>query len=143
MAHNHKEERRRKEFGEWLRKHREAMRPPLSQTEAGKRAGMSRTQWTRIEHGESGTKRENIPLIARAVGADLTQTYIRAGFNPPAEPEAEADDISVRIFNISRELPPETRITALGVMEAIWRGEIVKANEPVKPVAKRRPPKTA
>ncbi len=46
---------------------------------------MSRTQWTRLELGLSGTRRENIPKIAQAVNADLGETYKRAGFDPPRE----------------------------------------------------------
>ena len=76
-------EKQRKEFGRWLRQHREAL--GLNQSEAGRRAGMSRTQWTRLELGESGTRRENVPQIARAIKADLHETYRRAGFVPPIE----------------------------------------------------------
>jgi transcriptional regulator with XRE-family HTH domain len=76
-------EKQRKEFGRWLREHREAL--GLNQTEAGRRAGMSRTQWTRLELGESGTRRENVPQIAKAIKSDLHETYRRAGFVPPSE----------------------------------------------------------
>lgn len=70
-------------LSEWLKEHRKRL--GISQTEAGKRAGMSRTQWTRLELGESGTRRENVPNIAKAVNADLAETYKRAGFDPPQE----------------------------------------------------------
>ncbi len=73
----------RREFGRWLAEHRRRL--DLSQTEAGKLAQMSRTQWTRLELGASGTRRENIPKIAEAVNADLVETYKRAGFDPPRE----------------------------------------------------------
>jgi transcriptional regulator with XRE-family HTH domain len=76
-------EKQRKEFGRWLREHREAL--GLNQTEAGRRARMSRTQWTRLELGESGTRRENIPQVAKAIKADLHETYRKAGFVPPSE----------------------------------------------------------
>ena len=75
--------KQRKEFGQWLREHREAL--GINQTEAGRRARMSRTQWTRLELGESGTRRENIPQIAKALKSDLHETYRRAGFIPPGE----------------------------------------------------------
>ncbi len=74
---------RREELGEWLSEHRKRLN--LNQAEAGKRAGISRTQWTRLELGLSGTRRENIPRIAKAVNADLVETYKRAGFDPPRE----------------------------------------------------------
>lgn len=75
--------KQRKEFGSWLRGHREAL--AINQAEAGRRARMSRTQWTRLELGESGTRRENIPHIAKAIKADLHETYRRAGFVSPNE----------------------------------------------------------
>jgi transcriptional regulator with XRE-family HTH domain len=76
-------DKQRREFGEWLRSHRERL--GFNQAEAGRSAGMSRTQWTRLENGESRTRRENIPEIAKAIKADLHETYRRAGFVPPLE----------------------------------------------------------
>ena len=77
------QQRRRMEFGGWLAEHRNRL--GLSQAQAGERAGMSRTQWTRLELGVSGTRRDNIPKIAEAMNADLVETYKRAGFDPPRE----------------------------------------------------------
>jgi transcriptional regulator with XRE-family HTH domain len=74
---------RRREFGGWLAEHRNRL--GLSQAEAGQRAGMSRTQWTRLELGLSGTRRDNIPKIAEALNTDLVETYKRAGFDPPRD----------------------------------------------------------
>lgn len=125
-----KEENRRKEFGEWLRKHRTAIRPLLSQTEAAKIAGMSRAHWARLELGTSGTKRDNIPGIAKAIKSDLAQTYRRAGFDPPAAEAEGHSDIVARIASYSKELPPETQQTALELVEALWRGEVIKGNAP-------------
>jgi len=76
-------DRRRGGLSEWLLEHRKRL--GLTQTEAGELAGMSRTQWTRLELGESGTRRENVPKIAKAINADLAETYKRAGFDPPRE----------------------------------------------------------
>lgn len=76
-------EKQQKEFGQYLRKHRQAV--GINQAEAGRLAGMSRTQWTRLELGESGTRRENIPQIAKAIKADLHETYRKAGYSPPSE----------------------------------------------------------
>jgi len=56
-------------FGEWVRQKRVAA--DLSQTELGKRVGLSRQQIGRIESGEQGDK--NIPTaikICEALGAD-------------------------------------------------------------------------
>jgi transcriptional regulator with XRE-family HTH domain len=86
-----KDDKQRRIFGEFLRRHRENLRPELNQTEAGARAGMSRTQWTRLELGESGTRRDNIPAIAKAIGADLRETYEMAGFAPPSHLVGDSD----------------------------------------------------
>lgn len=125
MKRSH-EEKRRRLFGEWLRHHREAL--GLSQTEAGKAAGMSRTQWTRLERGESGTRRENIELIARAVKADANEAYNRAGFSSPIEVPDDPEGDGAKILQYWRELPPEGRDTAIDIIEALWKGYLVKGN---------------
>ena len=71
------------ELGNWLLLHRKNLN--LNQSQAAKRAGISRTQWARIETGESGTKSTSIPKLAKAVKADLHETYRKAGFVPPSE----------------------------------------------------------
>lgn len=75
--------RRKSELGDWLKLHREKL--GINQGEAAKRAKLSRTQWARLETGESGTRREHIPQLAKAVKADLHETYRKAGFVPPSE----------------------------------------------------------
>jgi transcriptional regulator with XRE-family HTH domain len=71
----------------------------INQTEAGRRAGISRTQWTRIERGESGTRRENVPGIAKAIRTDLSEAYRRAGYAPPVR-EVEIPDFVERLNNL-------------------------------------------
>jgi transcriptional regulator with XRE-family HTH domain len=109
-----KVEQQRREFGEWLRLHRERL--DLNQAEAGRRAGMSRTQWTRLENGESGTRRENIPEIAKAIKADLHETYRRAGFVPPSE-EVYLP-ACIEHFN---ELPEHVQKVVAVQIEALWK----------------------
>jgi transcriptional regulator with XRE-family HTH domain len=75
--------RRKSELGDWLKLHRERLE--LNQAEAAKRAKLSRTQWARLETGESGTRREHVLQIAKAIKADLHETYRKAGFVPPSE----------------------------------------------------------
>jgi transcriptional regulator with XRE-family HTH domain len=113
MAPNDREEHR-KRFGEWLRKHRVLL--GLNQAKAGHRAGMSRTQWTRLEHGESGTRRENIPGIAKAVKTDVLETYRRAGYAPPT------DDRSIPEF-IDRfnDLPASVQDDLAIQVQALWK----------------------
>jgi len=99
----------RKRFAAWLKEHRVVL--GLNQAEAGRRAGISRTQWIRLERGESGTRRENIPQIAKAIHADLYEAYRMAGYAPPSTdshdpdflerfktlPKSVQDDLSVQI----------------------------------------------
>ncbi|HST52871.1 MAG TPA: helix-turn-helix transcriptional regulator [Pyrinomonadaceae bacterium] len=71
------------DLGNWLRSHREKL--DMNQKIAAKRAKISRTQWARYETGESGASRRIIPRLAKAVEADLHETYRKAGFTPPNE----------------------------------------------------------
>lgn len=105
----------RKRFGEFLARHRRMLN--ISQTEAGRRAGMSRTQYTRIELGESGTRIDNVEPLARAVEADISLAYELAGFVPPApevkenvtEPEKAVDpEFKILLYHFE-EIPPERR----------------------------------
>lgn len=104
-----REPEERKRFAAWLKEHRVVL--GLNQAEAGRRAGISRTQWIRLERGESGTRRDNIPKIAKAIHADLHEAYRMAGYAPPATdtsdpdfierfktlPQSVQDDIAVQI----------------------------------------------
>jgi transcriptional regulator with XRE-family HTH domain len=65
-------------FGQWLREER--LKQRLSVEEAAARAGYSRQQWDKLEKGQTGTKRERIPLIALAIGKPPDEALRRAGF---------------------------------------------------------------
>jgi len=108
-------ERDRKRFGEWLYEHRVALK--INQAEAGRRAGMSRTQWIRLEHGESGTKRENIPAIAKAIKADLHETYRKAGYAPPASERKPIPDFIARFYDLPQSVQDDLAIQ----IEALWK----------------------
>ena len=75
--------RRRQEFGLFLRLNREAA--DRTQQQAADIAEVSLRHWQRLESGESGTDRDKIPAIAKGANADLRETYLRAGFQPPPE----------------------------------------------------------
>jgi DNA-binding XRE family transcriptional regulator len=106
------------ELGKWLHSHRKNVQ--LNQTQAAKKAGISRTQWARIESGESGTKRNLVPKLAKAVQADLHETYRRAGYVPPSEelylpsliedfdklPSRVKEDIAVQIKALRQKYSP-------------------------------------
>jgi transcriptional regulator with XRE-family HTH domain len=102
-----------KDFGLWLRTHRTAA--GINQTEAAKRARMSRTQWARLELGESGTKRENVPLIAKAINADLAETYRQAGYASPV-PESNKLPAFIERFNA---LPPRVQDDVSVIVDAL------------------------
>ncbi len=58
----------RKDFGRWLQNEREIR--GISQKYVAKEIRMSVTQLSRIENGESGTKRDTVILLAQTIGAD-------------------------------------------------------------------------
>lgn len=70
-----------KQFGLWLRGRRRTLN--LSQSAASQAAGISRAMWAKLEAGESGTRRETLVGIARAIGVPLSEAFRRAGFAPP------------------------------------------------------------
>lgn len=108
-------EKDRKRFGEWLYEHRVALK--INQAEAGRRAGISRTQWIRLEHGESGTKRENIPAIAKAIKADLHETYRKAGYAPPATDRKTNPDFISRFYDLPQSVQDDLALQ----VEALWK----------------------
>lgn len=79
-------ERQRREFGLWIRSLR--VLAGYEQDQAADRAGLSRVQWSRIETGATGTKRETLDRIARAIHADPSEAYRRAGYQPPQQSES-------------------------------------------------------
>lgn len=92
---NGRKESRQEAFGRWVRQERlsiisKTTGKPLTQGEAGRRAGLSRVHWTRIEAGDTGVKETTIPLIARALNRttedQIKEVYRRAGFAVEQEP---------------------------------------------------------
>lgn len=114
------DDNQRAEFGAWLRTHREALK--MNQTQAGRKAKVSRTQWTRYELGESGPKYATIPRIAEAVNADLHETYRRAGFDPPKDPASGfAKSRLESILRRSNKLKPTLRKELEKLIEMVER----------------------
>jgi tetratricopeptide (TPR) repeat protein/transcriptional regulator with XRE-family HTH domain len=94
------------EFGIWLKQERK--RAGLTQQQAALAAGMAPMSWWRLERGLSGTRMDTLPNIARAIRADLRETYLSAGFVPPVSLEAadhEAPDPSGMSFAATTETP--------------------------------------
>lgn len=76
-------------FGQWLREER--LRSGFSVAEAAHRSGFSRQQWDKLEKGDTGTKREKIPMIALALGLPESEVYLRAGFSAHTIPSADEE----------------------------------------------------
>lgn len=68
-------------FGAWIKQKRETEK--LSQGGAAERAGIDRQQWFRIENGISGTRRETVIKMAKALSADENEALHLAGFATP------------------------------------------------------------
>jgi len=66
------------EFGAWIRKMRRDAE--LTQKQVATKAEIHEVQLARIEKGESGTKRETVIAIAKAIGIDVSLTLNKAGF---------------------------------------------------------------
>lgn len=67
-----------KKLGEWVKLARE--KANISQETAAEKAKMSRFQWIRIENGQSGTKRDTVIEIAKALKGDIAEALAAAGF---------------------------------------------------------------
>src|SRR5437868_3284478 len=64
-----------------MRRRRDAQR--LTQDDAADRAEIDRQQWYRIENGISGTRRDTIIRIAKALGWDEEEALNLGGFGVP------------------------------------------------------------
>ncbi len=98
------------EFGRWLKKHREDLH--FSQSGAAQRAGIDRQQWYRIENGLSGTKRDTVIAIAKALSLPVGEALKRAGFGSTTDTEAG-------LFSGLEKLTPEKQKLAKRQIKAI------------------------
>jgi len=109
------------EFGSWIKSIREAAR--LSQAGAANRAGIDRQQWYRIENGLSGSKRETVIAMAKAVSVNIDEALTRAGFAAIDEPEHDPEGL----YHGLDKLSPEMRKLAIkqvrGIMDALAEEE--------------------
>ncbi|MCD9188286.1 MAG: helix-turn-helix domain-containing protein [Pyrinomonadaceae bacterium] len=69
-----------KVFGAWLKAQRENAK--LSQEGLGDRIEVDRQTIYRIENGLSGTKRETVIALAKALQVSESEALIKAGFSP-------------------------------------------------------------
>lgn len=89
-------EQQRRVFGRWLRGYRVDMN--LDQIQAAHLARISRVQYARIESGATGTTRETVESLARALRAPMSQALRLAGFASPDDsaPATKADIEEIR-----------------------------------------------
>lgn len=113
------------DFGKWVKNRRLDLR--MTQGEAGRKAGISRVHWARIESGDSGTKYTTIPLIAKALNVDVDIVYRTAGYaglnsndNPKILPEAvrQFENIPEAMAHFA-ELPIEIQRSIVKQVEAL------------------------
>lgn len=111
-----------KQYGEYMAECRRAAK--VSQTAAARASGMSRTQWSRIELGESGTRIGNIEGMAHAVNASVSKAYELAGYISPANAGIELSMFSRAPFSRLNDLPAHRRQILLQQIEALIEIEL-------------------
>lgn len=72
-----------REFGPWLRRQREIAGKTRKQVASA--VDIHPGQLTRIELGESGTRKETLDAFIAELGLDAKEAYVKAGFWPPDE----------------------------------------------------------
>ncbi|HEX8773743.1 MAG TPA: helix-turn-helix transcriptional regulator [Pyrinomonadaceae bacterium] len=72
-----------KEFGAWIQRERELA--GLKQDQVAAKVGIHPVQLSRIENGESGTKRDTVIALACAIDINEAEALQRAGFASPTE----------------------------------------------------------
>ena len=103
------------QFGRRVRAHREQR--GWSQEECGKRIGMVRQQWNRIEQG-AGTKRSTVVRIAEALELPVSVLFEWAGWRIPASPESEE---RLKLMAFFDQLPKNQREDLIAIGETLWR----------------------
>lgn len=108
-------------FGAWVKGEREAKR--LTQSDAARAAGIDRQHWYRIESGKSGTKRDTVIAIARALEVSESIALDRAGYSPQIPEERHRLPEGVTIyFDSSSDLTDEQKDKLLDVINMIVAG---------------------
>jgi DNA-binding XRE family transcriptional regulator len=95
------------QFGAWVKARRLEVRPYLSQAAAARLADMDRQQWYRIESGKSGTRRDTVIRIAKALSADVNDALKNAGYaavgEAPSRPQTVAEFVQ-RLFEMGFDI---------------------------------------
>lgn len=123
-----------REFGQWIKQCRENAKlsnPSLTQERVAQKAGISVVQLSRIENGESGTKRDTIIALARVIGISEAEAMDRAGFGEPKRTGSKKDTEHERekslLLWMFDDLPRECQLDVLASVTGIHQRRSMSA----------------
>lgn len=89
----------RREFGSWLQKEREAR--GLSQKFVADKANVTVTQLSRIENGQSGTKRDTVIALANIIG--ISEVDALRKFSPESVPQLPEELENIPFYEFDKQ----------------------------------------
>lgn len=89
----------RQEFGSWLQKQREAH--GLSQKFVADKANVTVTQLSRIENGQSGTKRDTVIALANIIG--ISEVEALRKFSPESVPQLPEELENIPFYEFDKQ----------------------------------------
>jgi transcriptional regulator with XRE-family HTH domain len=89
----------RQEFGSWLQKQREAR--GLSQKFVAEKANVTVTQLSRIENGQSGTKRDTVIMLAKIIG--ISEIEALRKFSPESVPQLPEELENIPFYEFDKQ----------------------------------------
>jgi len=89
----------RQEFGSWLQKEREAH--GLSQKFVAEKANVTVTQLSRIENGQSGTRRDTVIKLAKIIG--ISEVEALRKFSPESVPQLPEELESIPFYEFDKQ----------------------------------------
>lgn len=106
-------------FGSWLRQQRRLA--DLTQKNLADMAGIHEVQLARIEKGESGTKRDTVLALAKALNVDVDESLELAGFARSKTIYIETSGHYDTAVKVTRDEPrkPRNYVELLQALEAV------------------------
>jgi transcriptional regulator with XRE-family HTH domain len=89
----------RQEFGSWLQKEREAR--GLSQKFVAEKANVTVTQLSRIENGQSGTRRDTVIMLASIIG--ISEVEALRKFSPESVPQLPEELENIPFYEFDKQ----------------------------------------
>lgn len=89
----------RQEFGSWLQKERE--RRGLSQKFVAEKANVTVTQLSRIENGQSGTRRDTVIMLAKIIG--ISEIEALRKFSPESVPQLPEELENIPFYEFDKQ----------------------------------------